>query len=76
MKLSSGAWKTATFKPYNFKALGADQNAGALQPLNKGKSISNALMTLVKTYLLMHENSAPRISEHLLRDGLRRNVHG
>ncbi|KAH8815111.1 phenylalanyl-tRNA synthetase-like protein alpha chain [Xylogone sp. PMI_703] len=33
--LASGAWKTATFKPYNFKALGADQNAGALHPLNK-----------------------------------------
>lgn len=30
-----GAWKTATFKPYNFKSLGADQNAGALHPLNK-----------------------------------------
>ncbi|PHH64182.1 hypothetical protein CDD81_4929 [Ophiocordyceps australis] len=33
--LTSGSWKTATFKPYNFKALGADQNAGALHPLNK-----------------------------------------
>ncbi|TVY17949.1 Phenylalanine--tRNA ligase alpha subunit [Lachnellula arida] len=33
--LASGAWKTATFKPYNFKSLGADQNAGALHPLNK-----------------------------------------
>lgn len=33
--IASGAWKTATFKPYNFKALGADQNAGALHPLNK-----------------------------------------
>jgi phenylalanyl-tRNA synthetase alpha chain len=33
--LASGAWKTATFKPYNFNALGADQNAGALHPLNK-----------------------------------------
>lgn len=33
--LQSGEWKTATFKPYNFKALGADQNAGALHPLNK-----------------------------------------
>ncbi|KJZ72650.1 Phenylalanine--tRNA ligase alpha subunit [Hirsutella minnesotensis 3608] len=33
--ITSGAWKTATFKPYNFKALGADQNAGALHPLNK-----------------------------------------
>ncbi|RDW67708.1 putative phenylalanine-tRNA ligase beta chain [Coleophoma cylindrospora] len=33
--LASGAWKTANFKPYNFKALGADQNAGALHPLNK-----------------------------------------
>jgi phenylalanyl-tRNA synthetase alpha chain len=33
--LSSGSWKTAKFKPYNFKALGSDQNAGALHPLNK-----------------------------------------
>ncbi|KAF7547770.1 hypothetical protein G7Z17_g7512 [Cylindrodendrum hubeiense] len=33
--LTSGSWKTATFKPYNFKALGADQHAGALHPLNK-----------------------------------------
>ena len=33
--LSSGNWKTAKFKPYNFKALGSDQNAGALHPLNK-----------------------------------------
>lgn len=36
--LASGAWKTATFKPYNFKALGADQHAGALHPLNKVRS--------------------------------------
>lgn len=36
--LQSGAWKNATFKPYNFKALGADQNAGALHPLNKVRS--------------------------------------
>jgi phenylalanyl-tRNA synthetase alpha chain len=33
--LASGAWKTAAFKPYNFNALGADQHAGALHPLNK-----------------------------------------
>ncbi|CAH0049984.1 unnamed protein product [Clonostachys solani] len=33
--LSSGAWKTANFKPYNFNALGADQDAGSLHPLNK-----------------------------------------
>jgi len=33
--LASGAWQTANFKPYNFKALGAAQNAGALHPLNK-----------------------------------------
>ncbi|KKY36606.1 putative phenylalanyl-trna synthetase alpha chain [Diaporthe ampelina] len=36
--LHSGAWKTATFKPYNFRALGADQRAGALHPLNKVRS--------------------------------------
>lgn len=33
--LSSGAWKSATFKPYNFKALGSNQHAGSLHPLNK-----------------------------------------
>ncbi|EJT73415.1 phenylalanyl-tRNA synthetase subunit alpha [Gaeumannomyces tritici R3-111a-1] len=33
--LASGAWKTATFKPYNFNALGANQDAGALHPLSK-----------------------------------------
>ncbi|RDL36663.1 Class II aaRS and biotin synthetase [Venustampulla echinocandica] len=33
--IASGAWKSASFKPYNFNALGADQNAGALHPLNK-----------------------------------------
>jgi len=33
--LASGAWETANFKPYNFNALGAAQNAGALHPLNK-----------------------------------------
>ncbi|KAM0332460.1 hypothetical protein ACHAQA_002741 [Verticillium albo-atrum] len=33
--ITSGAWKTADFKPYNFKALGAVQNSGALHPLNK-----------------------------------------
>ena len=36
--LASGAWKAATFKPYNFKALGAAQPAGALHPLNKVRS--------------------------------------
>ena len=33
--LESGSWKSANFKPYNFKALGAQQNAGTLHPLNK-----------------------------------------
>ena len=33
--LESGSWKTANFKPYNFAAKGAVQNAGALHPLNK-----------------------------------------
>lgn len=33
--LENGSWKTANFKPYNFKALGAAQNAGTLHPLNK-----------------------------------------
>jgi phenylalanyl-tRNA synthetase alpha chain len=33
--LANGSWKTATFKPYNFNALGADQHAGALHPLMK-----------------------------------------
>lgn len=33
--LTSGAWETANFKPYNFAALGAAQDSGALHPLNK-----------------------------------------
>ncbi|OCK77767.1 hypothetical protein K432DRAFT_436345 [Lepidopterella palustris CBS 459.81] len=33
--LANGRWETANFKPYNFNALGASQNAGALHPLNK-----------------------------------------
>ncbi|KAI1446488.1 tRNA synthetases class II core domain (F)-domain-containing protein [Annulohypoxylon stygium] len=33
--IATGSWKTATFKPYNFKASGADQHPGALHPLNK-----------------------------------------
>jgi phenylalanyl-tRNA synthetase alpha chain len=33
--LASGAWRDAKFKAYNFRALGADQTAGALHPLNK-----------------------------------------
>ncbi|KAI0121273.1 phenylalanyl-tRNA synthetase alpha chain [Xylariales sp. AK1849] len=33
--LATASWKTATFKPYNFQALGAEQHAGALHPLNK-----------------------------------------
>ena len=33
--LQDGSWKTANFKPYNFKAEGEPQKAGALHPLNK-----------------------------------------
>ncbi|KAF2739337.1 putative phenylalanine--tRNA ligase beta chain [Polyplosphaeria fusca] len=33
--IANGSWKTVTWKPYNFKARGADQYAGALHPLNK-----------------------------------------
>ncbi|KAI4101145.1 MAG: hypothetical protein L6R37_005067 [Teloschistes peruensis] len=33
--VTSGSWKTKTFKPYNFKALGAPANSGALHPLLK-----------------------------------------
>ncbi|KAI1104125.1 tRNA synthetases class II core domain (F)-domain-containing protein [Jackrogersella minutella] len=33
--ITTGSWKTATFKPYNFRASGADQHSGALHPLNK-----------------------------------------
>lgn len=36
--IASGSWKTATFKGYNFKALGADQQSGALHPLSKVRS--------------------------------------
>ncbi|MBE7181253.1 MAG: phenylalanine--tRNA ligase subunit alpha [Terriglobus roseus] len=33
--LANGSWQTANFKPYNFNALGASQNSGALHPLMK-----------------------------------------
>ena len=33
--LFSGDWKAKSFKPYNFKALGAPANNGALHPLMK-----------------------------------------
>ena len=33
--IEDGSWQSANFKPYNFKALGANQNAGTLHPLNK-----------------------------------------
>jgi phenylalanyl-tRNA synthetase alpha chain len=33
--LTSGSWKSAVFKPYNFNALGSDPEAGAFHPLNK-----------------------------------------
>ncbi|KAI9785607.1 MAG: Phenylalanyl-tRNA synthetase, beta subunit, cytoplasmic [Peltula sp. TS41687] len=33
--LANDSWKTKTFKPYNFKALGAPIPCGALHPLNK-----------------------------------------
>ncbi|KAL4998799.1 tRNA synthetases class II core domain (F)-domain-containing protein [Aspergillus recurvatus] len=33
--LQNGSWKTATFKPYNFKAMGALTPSGAFHPLNK-----------------------------------------
>ena len=33
--LEDGSWESANFKPYNFNALGAQQNAGTLHPLNK-----------------------------------------
>jgi phenylalanyl-tRNA synthetase alpha chain len=31
----SGAWKNASFKPYNFNAMGIPPKVGALHPLNK-----------------------------------------
>jgi len=33
--IADGSWQTANFKSYNFRALGASQNPGALHPLNK-----------------------------------------
>ena len=33
--LANGSWESATFKPYNFAAKGAVQDAGSLHPLNK-----------------------------------------
>ncbi|KAI1344527.1 phenylalanyl-tRNA synthetase alpha chain [Xylariaceae sp. FL0016] len=36
--IANGSWKNASFKPYNFNALGADQNPGVFHPLNKVRS--------------------------------------
>ncbi|KAL8950729.1 MAG: hypothetical protein Q9222_003248 [Ikaeria aurantiellina] len=33
--LATGAWKSVKLKPYNFKAMGAPAQSGALHPLNK-----------------------------------------
>jgi phenylalanyl-tRNA synthetase alpha chain len=33
--LANNTWEKEEFKPYNFKALGAVENTGALHPLNK-----------------------------------------
>lgn len=33
--IADGSWQTTHFKGYNFRALGAAQNSGALHPLNK-----------------------------------------
>jgi phenylalanyl-tRNA synthetase alpha chain len=41
--LASGAWESTNFKPYNFKALGAAQDHGALHPLNKVRAEFRAI---------------------------------
>ncbi|KAF2093529.1 hypothetical protein NA57DRAFT_68998 [Rhizodiscina lignyota] len=41
--LANGSWQSANFKPYNFKALGAAQNSGALHPLMKVRAEFRAI---------------------------------
>lgn len=36
--LADGSWESASYKPYNFNALGASQSPGSLHPLNKVRS--------------------------------------
>jgi phenylalanyl-tRNA synthetase alpha chain len=37
--LSSGSWRTANFKPYNFAALGISPAGGTLHPLLKVRKV-------------------------------------
>lgn len=48
--LANGSWKTATFKPYNFNALGADQHTGALHPLMKVRQEFRQIFFVSNTY--------------------------
>jgi hypothetical protein len=76
--LASGAWKTATFKPYNFKALGADQHAGALHPLNKVRHEFRLVVSADAGCVRSDWGRADpwiRLQANLLRDGLHRNAH-
>lgn len=75
--LASGAWKTATFKPYNFKALGADQHAGALHPLNKVRHEFRFVLPGATPAICNWECADPWYlpQANLLRDGLHRNAY-
>jgi phenylalanyl-tRNA synthetase alpha chain len=49
--LASGEWETANFKPYNFNALGASQNAGALHRMPPSSNIFATVIVLTSYQL-------------------------
>lgn len=57
--LTTGSWKTATFKPYNFNALGADQHAGALHPLMKVRHEFRQIFFEVSAKFLLFVSDEP-----------------
>jgi phenylalanyl-tRNA synthetase alpha chain len=67
--LASGEWETANFKPYNFNALGAAQNAGALHRM---WPIILALCLAVRANpSSSSEQGQARVQKYLLQPGLR-----
>jgi phenylalanyl-tRNA synthetase alpha subunit len=58
--LTSGTWRTATFKPYNFEALGISPAGGTLHPLLKVREVLDTV-----TYDVKHKGT-------VLRDGFQK----
>lgn len=65
LKLCSGTWNTVSFKPYNFKAMGAPTGSGALHP-RTNLQCSSTTKSLVWLTLAYSEQSEARIPTDLL----------